>query len=48
MPGTLEVAPGTHFGGKTIFFGKPDVEFFAAAVDVAMASPEGKYDDHLS
>ena len=44
MPGTLEVAYRTHFGGKTIFFGKPDVEFFAAAVDLAMASPEGKHD----
>ncbi len=44
MPGMLEVAYRTQFGGKTIFYGKPDVEFFAAAVDVAISSPDGTYD----
>jgi HAD superfamily hydrolase (TIGR01459 family) len=43
MPGMLEVAYRTRFGGETMFYGKPDPEFFAAAVDVAMASPKGSY-----
>lgn len=34
MPGILEEVYRTQYGGKTEFFGKPDLEFFNAAIEL--------------